>query len=104
MDSAQELRGARRRAGLTQAQLAAAAGTSQASISAYEAGRKQPSVATLGRLLEACGARLEVRPPARQRTRAQLERAGRHLGEVIALAEALPYRPRRTLDFPRLTP
>jgi transcriptional regulator with XRE-family HTH domain len=104
MDAARELRGARRRAGLTQARLAAAAGTSQASISAYEAGRKQPSVATLGRLLEACGARLEVRPPTHQRTRAQLERAGRHLSEVVALAEALPYRPRRTLDFPRLTP
>jgi hypothetical protein len=30
------------------------------------------------------------------------ERAGRHLSEVIALAEALPYRPRPELDYPRL--
>src|SRR5437870_1272833 len=56
------LRGARHRAGLSQAELAARAGTSQATISAYESGRKTPSVATLERLLAASGARLAVEP------------------------------------------
>ena len=53
MDAAASLRDARRRAGLTQAELARRAGTSQATISAYEHGRKEPSVETLGRLLAA---------------------------------------------------
>lgn len=39
--------------------LAAAAGTSQAAIARYEAGRMAPSVATLSRLLAALGLRLE---------------------------------------------
>jgi transcriptional regulator with XRE-family HTH domain len=53
MDPATELRAARERAGVTQADLARRAGTSQATVSAYEAGRKQPSVQTLDRLLAA---------------------------------------------------
>lgn len=60
MDPAQLIAAARRRAGLTQAELAALAGTSQPAISAYEAGRRSPSVATLQRLLAACGARTRV--------------------------------------------
>jgi len=99
MDVGRELRAARRAAGLSQRQLAEAVGTSQATVSAYEAGRKQPSVTTLARLLATCGAELEVRPAAE---RARLERSGRHLAEVLALAEALPYRPGPALRFPRL--
>jgi len=56
MDVAATLREARRRAGLSQAALAARSGTSQATISAYESARKQPSVDTLSRLLAAAGA------------------------------------------------
>lgn len=97
MDAAAELRRARRAAGLTQRALATRAGTSQATLSAYESGRKQPSVATLSRLLGACGARLEVRSDGER-----LARSGRHLAEVLALAEALPYQPARTLTYPRL--
>lgn len=99
MDPAAALRRARRDAGLSQRDLARRAGTSQSTLSAYEAGSKQPSAATLSRLLEACGARLSVEPGGEAR---RLERAGRHLAEAIALAEALPYRPRRSLSFPRL--
>lgn len=105
MNVANELREARARAGLTQAALATRTGTSQATISAYESGRKQPSVATLGRLLAACGARLRVDsmrsrltvPSAKQHAR-----AGRSLIEVLALAEALPTRHDPELRFPRL--
>lgn len=52
------LRENRRHAGLTQAQLAAAAGTSQPTINDYEQGRKVPAIPTLERLLRACGRNL----------------------------------------------
>jgi transcriptional regulator with XRE-family HTH domain len=107
MDPADALRVARLRAGLTQHALAARAGTSQATLSAYESGRKQPSVATLDRLLRAAGAHLEVvggAPPAREPTRRELARADRILQDVLDLAQALPSRRKPRLEFPRLTP
>lgn len=51
---------ARERAGLSQRELAARAGTSQSAIARYEAGAVQPSLATLERLVSACGQRLTV--------------------------------------------
>jgi hypothetical protein len=58
---------ARLRAGLTQAELANRAGTVQSAIAAYEAGRRQPTLPTLYRLLAAAGfdlrARLEAHDP-----------------------------------------
>lgn len=105
MNAPSAIRDARRRAGLTQVRLAARAGTSQATLSAYENGRKQPSVETLDRLLAAAGARLEVAPrrvAVIVPDHARLERAGRELANVIALAAALPSRHERRLRFPRL--
>jgi len=55
------IRLARARAELTQAQLAAAAGLTQQSISAYETGRKDPTISTLKRLLAAAGFEMRVR-------------------------------------------
>jgi uncharacterized protein len=100
MDPATELRAARTRAGLTQGQLAARTGTSQATLSAYETGRKQPTLATFGRLLAATGAELRVTDVPGRRTAADLARAGRHLEEVLALAEELPFRRPGPLAFP----
>ncbi len=59
------IRIARRRAGLTQQALADRAGTSQAAVSAYESGRRSPSVDTLCRLLGAAGyeVRMRLAPP-----------------------------------------
>ncbi|CAN5365556.1 hypothetical protein BH20ACT9_BH20ACT9_04390 [soil metagenome] len=57
METGHLIAAARRQAGLTQAELAARAGTSQPAVSAYETGRRSPSVATLQRLLGACGSR-----------------------------------------------
>jgi predicted nucleotidyltransferase/DNA-binding XRE family transcriptional regulator len=60
------LRQARLRARLSQAELAARAGLTQSVISAYESGRRQPSLPTLARLVEAAGYELAVgvrRPP-----------------------------------------
>lgn len=53
---------ARRAAGLTQDALARLAGTSQATLSAYERGTKSPSIAVTERIIEATGHRLEVVP------------------------------------------
>jgi transcriptional regulator with XRE-family HTH domain len=49
------LRSARKRAGLTQAALGARAGVSQALVSAYENGHRQPTLPTLARLVRAAG-------------------------------------------------
>jgi transcriptional regulator with XRE-family HTH domain len=106
MDVGATLRRARERAGLTQGVLAARAGTSQATISAYERGVKQPSVATFSRLLASAGARLAVEPLGRsvvaEPSAAELAAAGATLAEVITLAEALPVRHSRELGYPRL--
>lgn len=55
-----EIKEARRAAGLTQAQLAQRAGTSQAAVAAYENGSRSPAVSTLERLVAACGLRAEI--------------------------------------------
>ena len=105
MDAGVVLRDARLAAGLSQAELARRGQTSQATVSAYENGAKQPSVATLSRLLAASGARLTVAParrPVREPSSRELRRAARGLKDVLALAEALPVRHAPTLAYPRL--
>src|SRR5262245_17792302 len=106
MTPAQLLVTARRRRGLTQAALAQRAGTSQPVISAYEHGRRDPTTATLRRLIGAAGERLELRfgteapelPPA---TTPQ-EHADRLL-DVLSLVDAMPPRRRSpTLHAPRM--
>ena len=51
----------RKRHGLTQAQLAARAGTSQAAISRIERNLVSPSVSTLGQLLDLMGEQLVLK-------------------------------------------
>lgn len=55
------LRLARDKAEMTQAELASEAGVSQQSISAYETGRKEPTLPTLQRLLAAAGLEMRIR-------------------------------------------
>jgi transcriptional regulator with XRE-family HTH domain len=89
------IRTVRRRRGLTQAELARRAGTSQPVVSAYEHGRRDPTFATLRKLVEASGERLELAtaspvtdlPPARTD-----EEHGRRLLDVLSLADAIPRR------------
>lgn len=105
MDVGTTIRAARLRAGLTQAELAERSGTSQATLSAYEQGRKAPSIATLERVLAATGSRLGTTNGARPLTtpgRARLERLGATLVEVIDLAAELPTRHAERLRYPRL--
>ena len=51
----------RTESGLSQRELAARAGTSGATVAAYELGTKEPRLSTVGRLVEAAGMRLELR-------------------------------------------
>ncbi|MDQ3659574.1 MAG: helix-turn-helix domain-containing protein [Actinomycetota bacterium] len=52
---------ARLEGGLSQRELARRAGTSQATMSAYETGRKSPSLETLSRIVRAAGQDLRIR-------------------------------------------
>lgn len=60
------LRLARESARITQSELAKRAGTRQGAISAYETGKRDPTVGTLARLIEATGfeLRLDMDPPS----------------------------------------
>lgn len=98
MDAAQLLLQARTQAGLSQRALAEAARTSQSAVAAIESGRKQPTVATLERLLQAAGTELV---PAAPEHSALLRRA-RRLVDVLQLAEALPFRRESGLRYPRV--
>jgi uncharacterized protein len=100
------LRAARRRQGLSQAELARRAGTSQPVISAYERGRRDPTYRTLRRLVEATGERLHVDsvvpatdlPPPRD-----VEEHARRLLDVLSVADAVPRRRRSAvLRAPRM--
>ena len=105
MNAALAIHDARGRAGLSQMELAALAGTSQATLSAYENGRKQPSLETFERLLAATGARLTVvsgRRPVIQPSKTEMERVSRQLSVVLDLAAALPTRHDAEVRFPRL--
>jgi transcriptional regulator with XRE-family HTH domain len=105
MDIGSLLRDARLAAGLTQAELARAGGTSQATLSAYEGGAKVPSAETLARVLAAAGARLTTQPASRRvitPTKDDLERRGDVLSRVIDLAGRLPVRHSPTLRYPPL--
>jgi transcriptional regulator with XRE-family HTH domain len=106
MNGAALLHRARKRAGLTQAELARRAGTSQPVISAYEHGRRDPSIETLRRLVRATGGELRLAVGARSDTELppavdDEERAAR-LVDVLLLADAIPHRARAELAFPRL--
>jgi len=92
------LRSARIRARLSQRALATAAGTSQSAVAAIESGRKQPTVATLERLLRAAGTELVPAEPEQ----AALLRRARRFEDVLHLAEALPFRREGGLRFPRV--
>src|SRR5215469_2522485 len=81
----------RREAGLTQAELARRAKTSQAMVARYENGAASPTVRTLARLLRAAGHELVLAGPAATDKRdvqplASLIRA--HKAEIQAAAEA----------------
>ncbi|MEO7443537.1 MAG: helix-turn-helix transcriptional regulator [Acidimicrobiales bacterium] len=64
MNVARALVQSRRRAGLTQRELAAITGVAQPTVARIERGREMPRVDTLDRLLRACGDAVEAVPLA----------------------------------------
>jgi transcriptional regulator with XRE-family HTH domain len=102
---AELIKAVRRRGGLTQADLARRAGTSQPVVSAYEHGRRDPTFGTLRKLVEAGGEqlRLDAAPPLALPPAATLEEHGRRLVDVLSVADAIPARSRGALLIaPRL--
>jgi transcriptional regulator with XRE-family HTH domain len=82
---------ARRRSGLTQAQLAELADTSQPAVAAYESGARQPTTPTLVRLLRAAGFEPEVVLQPSVSTEDAAQRAAT-LEQLLDLADHLPQR------------
>lgn len=99
MDAALTLRQTRMRSGLTLRALAARADTSHSTLSAYETGRKVPTVETLDRIVRAAGFELgvELTPAVGGADRAA---RGRELVEVLDLAGRFPARHAAALEFP----
>jgi uncharacterized protein len=87
------LRQARRRAGLSQVELATRAGVTQSVISAYESGHRQPSIPALAALLDAAGYELVMGLRRQPRRLGRLSgpvgrRVRRHRRDLIAAAAA----------------
>lgn len=89
----------RARSGLSQAELARRAGLPRSVVNAYVRGGREPGADTLARLAAAGGFELGL---VSRTLGVDKERAGRILVQVLELAEALPFRARPELDFPRL--
>ena len=87
MTTADQLRLARRRAGLSQHALAELAGTSRERVSAYEHGHTSPTVATAERLLAATGHHLVAEP------RIDFVRRAAGRGRTVAVPGRLPRLP-----------
>jgi hypothetical protein len=84
---------------LSQAELARRSGIQPSVLSAYERGRRQPSVAALARIAAAAGLELEISPLSDADA---LERSGRILIQVLELADRMPSKPRGELRYPPL--
>jgi transcriptional regulator with XRE-family HTH domain len=102
MDAAKAVRRARVAAGLTLRALAERAGTSHATLAAYEAGRTVPRVDTLDRILRAAGYATDIElSPRPDATAHDRQAKGDELLQVLDLAAHFPARHRRRLDLPR---
>jgi len=94
------LKNARLKARLSLRELAARASTSHSTIAAYEQGRKAPGIDVYIRLLNACGADLNLVNSPRLHFPEARER-GKELEEVLNLAEQFPARHKSHIQYPR---
>lgn len=99
---AQLLHDARLESRLSAREAARRAGTSHATILAYENGRKVPSIATFLRIIEAYGFALDFVKASRIRYRDGIHR-GDELMEVLELAAAFPGHVSRHMNYPKLS-
>jgi transcriptional regulator with XRE-family HTH domain len=89
----------RRTSGLSQAEIARRSGLQSSVLSAYEHGRRQPSVSALARIARAAGLEVAISPLSDADA---LERSGRILVDVLELADHMPSKPRGELTYPPL--
>jgi transcriptional regulator with XRE-family HTH domain len=102
VDAARTLRRVRLDAGLSLRGLAERAGTSHATLAAYEAGRAVPRVDTLSRILRAAGYATDIDVTRRaDATDAERLAKGQELFDALELAAMFPARHGRRLRFPR---
>ena len=97
---ADTLRETRLRAALSLRELARRAGTSHATLLAYERATKVPTTTTFFRILEASGNVVDLDIQPRIRIRDGIPR-GEELMAVLELAEQFPARISRKLQLPR---
>jgi transcriptional regulator with XRE-family HTH domain len=93
------LREIQAKSGLSQAELARRAGLPRSVLNVYLRGKREPGADTLAKLVAAAGLEVELvkrKPPV------DPERASKILVQVLELAEALPFRPKEELPYPRL--
>lgn len=69
-------------------------------VNAYVKGKREPGIDALARLAAAGGFDLKLSP---RKPPVNPERASKILIQVLELAEALPFRPRPELEYPRLS-
>ncbi|MGY9071640.1 MAG: helix-turn-helix domain-containing protein [Acidimicrobiales bacterium] len=103
MSAGTVMRQARLSAGLTLRELATRSATSHSTLSAYEAGRKEPRAETLERIVRAAGFALDRRLSPRvdgDFERGKFEDRGDELAAVLELAELFPARHEATLTCP----
>jgi transcriptional regulator with XRE-family HTH domain len=103
MNAALIIRTARQRSELSLRELAARAGTSHATLSAYEHGRVDPTTGVLTRILGAAGQSLETTLLGAPADIGRLSR-GEELVAVLELAEQFPARHADHLEFPVFAP
>lgn len=101
--AAETVRRIHRHSGLGLRELARRAGTSHATLRAYETGAKDPRLETVARLAAAAGFDLEIGLAARPAGEGDgdgRDAKGRELLAALELAAAFPARHRRRLDAP----
>lgn len=89
------------KSGLSQAELARRAGLPRSVLNAYLRGHRQPGSEILARIGLAAGFELRLAPRS---VPVNPQRAGQLLEQVLGLAEALPFRPKKRLEYPCLLP
>ncbi len=103
MDAGLVIRTARRQSKLSLRGLAARAGTSHATLSAYENGRVDPTTTVLSRIVAAAGCSLEATLLGSPTDIEGMSR-GEELIAVLQLAEQFPARHAAAMTFPRFGP
>ena len=100
MLAAELIEAARLRSGVGVRELARRAGTSHATVLAYERGTKEPRLDTLERLAAAAGFRLSVVLEPRADAGPAIDRKAAELVDALLLAEQFPMRRSRRLRAP----